>query len=99
MKDRGVIAAAKAPSDLGQRARGQLARQIHGDLTRAGYASRTLRRVEIADVQFVELGRFALDVLDGRLGARRTPQSDDVFDRIERDRLLCEVGVGRKLGE
>src|SRR6185312_6003156 len=81
MQDRRVVAAAKAPSDLGQRACGQLARQIHRDLTGAGDAPRALRRVEIADVELVELGRLALDVLDGRLGSWRTAQADDVFDR------------------
>ena len=77
MQDRRVVAAAKAPSDLGQRAGRQLARQVHRDLTRAGDAPRALRRMEIADVELVELGGLALDVLDGGLGAGCTAQADE----------------------
>src|SRR6185312_14832396 len=64
MQHRGVVAAAEAPADFGQRACRELARQVHRDLPRPGDAPGALRRLEVAHVELVVLGGLALDVLD-----------------------------------
>ena len=99
MQHGGVVAAAKASPDLGQRAAGKLARQIHRDLARTGDAAGALRRMEILDFQLVEFRRLALDVLDRRLGAGAGTQAHRFFRCLQGHRLLGQVGIGRQLGE
>src|SRR5690349_12124423 len=64
MQHRCVVAAAETPADIGQRAAGQFARQEHRHLARPRHTARAPCRVQLADIELVELGRLLLDLLD-----------------------------------
>ena len=52
-------------ADLGQRAGGELLREVHRRLTRPGDGAGAPRRVHVRDADVIVLGDALLDLLDG----------------------------------
>src|SRR5215467_4359196 len=65
-----VVSPAEASPDIGKRTAGELAREIHRDLTRARDAPRTASRMQLTQIELVEFGRLFLDLLDGNPAIR-----------------------------
>ena len=95
VQHRGVVAAAEAPPDLGQRAQRQRLCQIHRDLARAHHIGGAARGQEIGAADIVLPRDDALDVLD--LDALRLLRADQVAHRalghVHGDRLAGQLVV------
>ena len=65
MEDGGMVLAAKRSADFGEGSMGELASEVHGDLTRESHRLGAVFGAHVGELDAEELGRLPLDVLDG----------------------------------
>ena len=95
MHDRGMVPIAKAPPNLGQRPRGELLRQIHGNLPRPRDIARTAGRGHVGQADIIMFGDLALNFLNGHapvMGAEDIVQ--DLLRAFERNGPAKQIGPG-----
>src|SRR5258705_10026824 len=61
----GVILTTEGAPDVAERGVGELTREVHGNLAREGHGLGAILGAHVGELDAEELGRLALDVLDG----------------------------------
>src|SRR5215813_7403112 len=84
VEDGGMVLAAEGAPDVTQRRVGELAREIHRDLTGEGHRFGPVLGAHVGELDAEELGRLALDMLDGDDPLFLAPQvGEDVLGELD----------------
>jgi len=90
-----VVAAAEGVADLGQAVAGELLRQHHRHLARAGHGAAAALGQQVRDAHLVILGHRLLDVFDrDELVLQGDEVAQGIAREFQRDRAPREMGVG-----